>query len=57
MFELVGKVLDTAVIHHKSDLTEGKFILVDQFLDPFDLIQNNVFLQGDVFMVEKILDR
>jgi hypothetical protein len=44
--ELGGQVLNAGIVHHKSDLAECEFFVIDQLLDPFNFLKNDVTLQS-----------
>src|SRR5690606_14461956 len=45
-FELVAQVGRTGIVQKLGDLAQGEFIIDQEFLDPFDLLGNEVFFQG-----------
>ena len=48
--ELGGQVLHTGIVHHKSNLTEREFIVVDHPFDPLNLLKNDVTFKGYRFI-------
>lgn len=48
VFELIGEMLNTAVVHAVRDLTQGPFLIFQQFFHPFDLLFDDELFNGDV---------
>jgi hypothetical protein len=49
LLELIGEVLNAAVVEFVGDFAQGQLAVLEQFFDPFDLLQNNVLFDRDAF--------
>ena len=48
--ELGAQVLYAAVAHHVGDFTQGEFSVINQLLDLLDLVQDDKFFKGCLFV-------
>lgn len=52
-FELIGEMLDTAVVEFVSDLAQIEFIVNQKFFHPFCLLENKIFFYSYTFNIGK----
>jgi hypothetical protein len=53
VFELIGQMLNTAVVHAVRDLAQGTFLIFQQFFHPFDLLFDDELFDGGTFSTDE----